>query len=905
MRNGSAAAPRATRWFVAAVVLALAVRAIMPWQFGRLLSTAAAPLLSTAAVLLGIRWNRPPRPYPWLLLAAGQLAFTVGVLLDLALLDDSTGRAQPPPVAADTLFLAGHLLQIACLLLIVKARTPSRDVGGLIDTTMTTVGVTMLAWELLIRPRVLADDGGPFAAVTPASYAIVDLVLAAVLLRVLFDHGSRAGALRLLLAGFVPLMASDVGYAVGIALHSDVMVGLSGTGWVLFCLGLGAAALHPSMARLDEPARPAGPWLTVLRIAVPLALPLAAVTAAILLDSEAGTHTTPLLVTSTMLLLWLLLVLRVHSMVRTLRAVVEENADLHRQATDERFQRLVQNASDIITVIDTDLRIQYQTPAVGTVLGYAPDELTGTALLDLVHPEDATVTAAALLAYPAEGRWTSTVECRIRRKDGSYLHTETVTAVVDGDPPQFVLTTRDVTERHRLQEQLRHQAFHDALTGLANRELFADRVRHALARRGLADAPLAVVFLDVDDFKTINDSLGHEVGDQFLTTVADRLRECLRPSDTAARIGGDEFAVLLEDVAGVEEASVITDRILAALQRPFPAGEREVLAHASAGIAQLDLDRVPRAEDLLRDAEAAMYSAKAARRGGYAVFTPDMHEALLQKLDLTGQLRTALAGDQFRVHYQPIVALADGQIVGVEALVRWEHPTRGMVGPVEFVPLAEESGLIVALGRFVLEQACADGARWLRAGTPVEINVNLSLRQLQEGSFAADVAAVLAGTGLPPGQLTLEITESFLADEGEQTIERLRGLKAIGIKLAIDDFGTGYSSLSRLRQFPIDALKIPKPFVDGLMHGADDSSFARTITELGDTLGLSVVAEGIEHREQWVALRRIACGYGQGYLFARPAPAGEVTPLLAHGRLTGGSGQVRSLQPGRTRPKTA
>jgi EAL domain-containing protein (putative c-di-GMP-specific phosphodiesterase class I) len=300
-----------------------------------------------------------------------------------------------------------------------------------------------------------------------------------------------------------------------------------------------------------------------------------------------------------------------------------------------------------------------------------------------------------------------------------------------------------------------------------------------------------------------------------------------------------------------------------------------------------------------------MYSAKAARRGGYAVFTPDMHDALLRKLDLTGQLRAALAGDQLRVHYQPIVALSDGHIVAVEALVRWQHPTRGMLSPAEFIPLAEESGLIVPLGRYVLEQACADAVRWKRAGTPTRVGVNLSLRQLQEDSCVADVAGALARSGLPADDVTLEITESFLADEGERTIERLRGLKALGIRLAIDDFGTGYSSLSRLRQFPIDALKIPKPFVDGLMHGADHSAVARTITELAGTLGLDVVAEGIEHREQWVALRRMACGFGQGYLFARPAPAAEIEPLLEHGRLTGGSGQVRSLQAGRTGPKTA
>jgi diguanylate cyclase (GGDEF)-like protein/PAS domain S-box-containing protein len=899
MRNRSAALPRATRWFVAAVALAMAVRAALPLPAGRLLATAAVPLLSAAAILLGVRWHRPPHRLGWLLLAGGEALYGGGMWAFLDAVGGSA-TARAAPVGADVLFLTGHALQVAGLALLVRRRTPSRDVGGVIDATLAGVGTAILTWEFLVRPRLL----DPGTALVPAGYPMIDILLAAALGRMLFDRGARPRAFWLLVAGFAPLIAADTAYALGVQLGNAAAVGAAGTGWLLSAAVLGAAGLHPSTARLAEPAGRAGGSLGVVRIAVPMTLPLAAITAAVLLDEDFGVHTAPLLVISTMVLLWILLVLRVHGMVRALRAVAEENADLHRQATDERFQRLLQNASDMITVTDVELRIRYQTPAVERMLGYAPDELAGAPMLDLVHPEDRGRIAAAVLAYRTEGRL-ATLECRLRRKDGSYLDSETLTAVVDTDPPQYVLTTRDVTERHHLQQQLRHQAFHDALTGLANRELFTDRVRHALARRGLADAPLAVLFLDVDDFKTVNDSLGHGVGDEFLVTVAERLRECLRPSDTAARIGGDEFAVLLEDVAGIEEASAIADRILATLHRPFPVGGREVLTRASAGIATLDLDRVPRAEDLLRDAEAAMYSAKATRRGGYAIFTPQMHDALLQKLELTGQLRAALADDQFRVHYQPIVALADGRIVSVEALVRWEHPTRGMVSPAEFIPLAEESGLIVGLGRYVLEQSCRDLGRWKRAGIVTRVGVNLSLRQLQEDSCVAEVAAVLARTGTPAEDLTLEITESFLADEGEQTIARLRELKALGIRLTIDDFGTGYSSLSRLRQFPIDGLKIPKPFVDGLMHGADHSAVARTITELAGTLGLEVVAEGIEHREQWVALRRISCGYGQGYLFARPAPAADIEPLLEHGRLTGGSGQVRSLQERRSRPRTA
>ena len=480
-----------------------------------------------------------------------------------------------------------------------------------------------------------------------------------------------------------------------------------------------------------------------------------------------------------------------------------------------------------------------------------------------------------------------------------------------------VLSFHDVTDRVRLERELAHQALTDALTGLANRALFRDRVAHALARSSRDPERVAVLFLDLDGFKLINDGLGHRAGDAILCEVARCFRRAIREGDTVARLGGDEFAILLEDVRTIDETDAAAKRLYDALALPikvmmpqpgatspsathgdgahedgaFEAGpvlEREVFVKASIGIALSEPGDEPDA--LLRNADVAMYAAKARGKRQAVHFERSMHERALTRLRLEEDLRAAVTelsegNDRtaFRVVFQPIVALDTEQVVSAEALLRWHHPDRGLLSPTEFIPVAEDTGLIIPLGRWVLTEACRAAAAWPTCsdGSEVGVSVNLSGRQLQDATIVNDVEAVLAATGLAPGRLTLEITESVVMCDTPQTLERLTALKALGLRLAVDDFGTGYSSLSYLRQFPVDVLKIDKSFIDGIARGGDGAAFARTIVALADTLQLRTVAEGIEDRAQHAVLHALGCTLGQGFLFARPVEHDDLVRSIA------------------------
>jgi diguanylate cyclase (GGDEF)-like protein/PAS domain S-box-containing protein len=574
---------------------------------------------------------------------------------------------------------------------------------------------------------------------------------------------------------------------------------------------------------------------------------------------------------------------------RTLRDATESAERERRlledlQASEQRFRTLVQNSSDVFLILHPDGRVDYQSPAVERVLGYPPGERLGREIFELTHPEDVDFVRGAMAELMQTPGAQRTIELRSRHADGSWRTIEATAKNMVDDPmvSGIVVNYRDVTERRTLELQLIHEAFHDPLTGLANRALFTDRVEHALSRRDDIGR-LAVLFMDVDDFKTINDSLGHAAGDLVLVAVAERLRACLRPEDTVSRMGGDEFAVLLED-ADSGLATQVAARLLDTLRMPFDIAGKQVHLAASIGVAFGSPD-TRTANEMLRNADVAMYTAKNRGKGRLELFEASMHTAVLTRLELKGDLEKALEQHEFRLRYQPVFDLHTGRLAGFEALLRWRHPVRGEIFPADFIGLAEETGLIVPIGQWVLTEACRQAKAWTDAGHGrLEMSVNLSPRQVREADLVSWVADSLAETGLQPELLILELTESSLMQDDEG---RLRDLRNLGVRLALDDFGTGYSSLSYLSRFPIDLLKIDRTFTAELGGEVEESALVRSVVQLAGSMSMRTVAEGIESPEQLARVAALGCDFGQGFLLARPMDAIRATALAAAGATIG------------------
>jgi diguanylate cyclase (GGDEF)-like protein/PAS domain S-box-containing protein len=543
--------------------------------------------------------------------------------------------------------------------------------------------------------------------------------------------------------------------------------------------------------------------------------------------------------------------------------------DLHRRRSEARFRALLEHSSDLIAVLDRTGMIVYQSPAIEEVLGYPVEDVLNTHFDLLVRPSDRARLMQVVESAESGSGGSGMVECSLRSRSGEWLQFEIHhrNLLAEESIQGIVLNCRDISERKLYEDQLAHQAFHDPVTGLANRALFADRVGHALARATREQSTVGVIFIDLDDFKTINDSLGHASGDAVLQEVAHRLRSAVRPTDTVARFGGDEFAVLVEEVQRSQEAVDVAERVLEGLNAPIDMGEKELFVGASIGLC-LTSEGMTDAADLLRNADVAMYMAKRERKGSYRVFEPDMHREVVERLELRADLQRALETGQLEVHYQPVIRLTGSTVYGFEALLRWHHPTRGTIPPAQFIPLAEDTGLIVPIGRWTLNQACRQGAELhARFGSEdqLTISVNLSVKQLQADSIVDDVRDALETSGLNPAHLVLEITESVMMADMDLAVERLNALKALGIKLAMDDFGTGYSSLSYLSRLPVDILKMDRSF---LTSGDAISPLPQAIVRIGETLNLEVVAEGIEQPMQASHLRELGCELGQGFLYA-------------------------------------
>ena len=552
------------------------------------------------------------------------------------------------------------------------------------------------------------------------------------------------------------------------------------------------------------------------------------------------------------------------------------------EASERRFRALIENSTDVVTITDPGGVILYESPAVERVLGYSLAERIGSNGLSYVHSDDLDRANQVLSRVVDEGGTLDHVELRVLHRDGAHRWVDVSATNLLDEPgiEALVFNFRDVTERKALEEQLAHQAFHDSLTGLANRALLLDRVEHALDR-ARSTSRVALLFLDLDDFKTVNDGLGHDAGDQILRATAKRILDVVRPGDTAARLGGDEFAVVLEQLADPAIAYEVGSRLLEAVCTPLDVNGTLLAVNASLGIVVSDGN--DDAAALLRNADLAMYRAKGQGKGRFEIYEAGMHAAVVDRMALKADLRRALDAHEFEPHYQPIVDLASGDIVAVEALVRWRHPQRGLVPPAEFVPLAEETGAIIAIGDAVLRRALADLAMWRRElgnRAPATVSVNLSARQVQYRNLLTDVRSALQDVGLPPSVLTMEITETVLLEDTDAVARTLAALKSLGVRIALDDFGTGYSSLSYLNRFPVDVVKIDKSFIDSLGGEGAPSPLVDAIVNLGAVLGLGVTAEGIEDAQQLARLRSMGCGQGQGFYFAKPMTADDLSEFL-------------------------
>jgi diguanylate cyclase (GGDEF)-like protein/PAS domain S-box-containing protein len=837
---------------------------------------------TVVAIVLGARRLPARSRLPWYLLALGQALFLASNIIAYNYMH-LFGSALPQPSLADPFRLAFYPFFIAGMLLLIHERNDSRDRSVLIDALIFTVALAVLLWVYLIAPYVHDEALSLPRRITSIAYPAMDIVVLAIVARAVAGSRRSEPAFALLLAAAAALLLSDGIYSVKLLEGGYSITGVMACGWAVFFTLLGTAALHPSMRLLSEPVPVVEMRLTRARLAV-LACASFTVPLLIVLRSALGETIEIYELVGASALMFALVLARMATIMHRHEQATEREAGLRSQA---RLSSLIRNASDVVCIVGRDARVRFMSPSVRRLFGRTPEELVGRELAGMVAPDEAqrVVAFVASVAAHDNGRPAS-AEFRVRNAQREWRDVEALGTNLLGDEQieGIVLNIRDISERKAFQAELEHQAFHDPLTGLPNRALFRNRVAHALASQRRSELPVTVLFLDVDDFKVVNDSLGHAAGDEVLREVARRIDDCMRPVDTAARLGGDEFAILLHESESDLQAVEVAQRLMSALSAPIPLQGRTVSIAASVGIALGEHGAAsPRdAEELLRNADAAMHMAKESGKAQHRIFEPDMHAAALARLELKADLQRALEAGEFTLRYQPIMDLRRGEMAGMEALVRWEHPQRGTVAPLEFVPLLEETGMIVQVGHHVLREACAWAARVQREcprQPPLSMAVNVSVAQLQRAEFIDEVRGALADSAIEPASLTLELTESVMMADMELSLMRLNALRELGVKLAIDDFGTGYSSLNYVRQFPVDVLKIDRSFLAD--RNPEVTELTAAIVQVARIFKLKAVAEGIESDGQLEQLRGIECDYGQGFHFAEPLTGQAILEMAA------------------------
>ncbi len=829
-----------------------------------LLSDLPAALMCVVVTVATARFvERGPLRSAWgfLALALGFYfaALTIGTTSWLRNVD-------PFPGPAD-FFYCGYYaaLTLAALYLIRGAAMRVPWIQLSLDGTIFAVGFGAFFWFLVIRPAASASEVDFLRQALSLGYAACDCILL-LMFGMLLLTGARRVPL-LILAGFATMFMGDILWSLA-KVQGYYLPGQFQDVLYLCCYVPITIAAREQMRSSGSRARePSTTTDTIAR-----SLPYAAMLAAFLVlvyFSRGNIGGPATVMTMVVFALTLLLMVRQGVMLRGDALLRERKAA---RIVEDRYASLIANASDVIMIVGADGTLRFASPACERTLGLKPEEIIGKNLPELWAGDDRERLRMFLAEVAAsESGTVGPVELRIDRATKRYV-LESVGSNLSNDPAVqgLALNFRDISERKALEEQLRQLAFHDPLTLLANRNLFRDRVQHALTLAQRGPSSVAVMFLDLDNFKNINDSLGHDAGDRLLQAVAQRIIKTTRSSDTVARLGGDEFAVLIEGIATIAEVQRLADGLIATLNIPFPLNGMEVRVGASIGVAFSGNESGT--ETLLSNADIAMYHAKAAGKNRHVTFQTQMQDMLQERMRLEADIGRAFAREEFFLEYQPIVDLGTRSLLGVEALVRWRHPEAGVLMPARFIQVVEECGQIDKLGRWVLQRACRDLCAWrgsVAGGSGLRLAVNISGRHLQHGELVHDVAQALHESGLEAGNLVIELTESTIMYNTDANLERFHRLKALGVRLAIDDFGTGYSSLSYLHRFPIDILKIDRSFVSRLTNSDNGPELASAVITLGETLGLDTVAEGIESEPQVAALLALGCVAGQGFLFAK------------------------------------
>ena len=835
-----------------------------------------------SAILAAVAARKSTEPVvkrTWTFLAATMSVYTVGNLLNSTYW---VFGIDPFPSVGDVFFLGFYPLLFTAIFVAIRAAAVRVQWGRLaLDATILMLGFGAFFWFFVIAPAAAADrDPDVIKYVLSQSYIALNCLMLLAFGILLMHAGTGAIARRtliLLTIGFSTMSLADIVWAMAKISGSYLPGGMSDAIYLSCYASLIAAAREQLRGAPVERQEPSAVGSAMVQ-GMPYVAML--VSFLVLVYVESSSVASPATAMTVIIFaLTLLVMIRQGVMSRDDALVRERRAA---GIVEARYASLIKNASDVIMIADVDGRLRFASPAAERTFGVHPDELVGRNLLDLWAEADRERLAAFLAEVAAtHGRSIGPVEVVVG--NGARRSTlESVGSNLLEDPAiaGLALNFRDVSERKALEEQLRQLAFHDPLTLLANRSLFRNRVQHALTLTHRSHQRVAVMFLDLDNFKNVNDSLGHDAGDRLLQAAAQRLVKSTRPSDTVARLGGDEFAILLEGINESADVERIAATITRSFDEPLQLDGSDTYMAASIGIAfsQPGDDT----EQLLRNADIAMYNAKAAGKARFVVFQPRMQEQLRERLRLEDDINRALEKGEFFLEYQPVIDLAQRELLGVEALVRWNHPEQGLVMPGAFIPTAEESGQIIELGRWVLTEACRAVKAWrdsIVAGDGLRVAVNISGRHLQHADLVADVRSALESSGLEPENLVIELTESTIMHNTEVNLERFRELKALGVRLAIDDFGMGYSSLSYLHRFPIDILKIDRSFVGRLTEQGDGPELARAVVMLGETLGLETVAEGVEHEEQVEKLLELGCVAAQGFLFARSSSLKDVSAM--------------------------